>query len=105
MSMVVNPFVLAPRGVIGNATTFSPLFKANEIALSGGNLTASHGATYNNRQLVGSLDAKASGKWYFEIYVDNVGTSATDFGVAVGNYRTYLDTNFPGSDTNSVQYN
>lgn len=62
MSSSVTPFAITP-------TTWNPSDKAALITLSNGNRTATSTGAGNNN--VRSIFSASSGKWYFEIAVDN----------------------------------
>lgn len=85
------PAASAPPPV-GDATTLSPNLLSPEITLSGSNLVATKNST-TDYCAVASIDAKISGKWYFEARVDafggggaltsfQVGVSPSDFDFA-----------------------
>lgn len=58
---------------VGDTTALSPNWCDPRITLSGGNLTAKKDAT-DNLASVCSIDAKATGKWYFEATINSFGT-------------------------------
>lgn len=74
---------------IADATTLAPNWRSPNTTLSNGNLTATHDASdgYEN---VGSIDAKTTGKWYFEMTMVTQG-SAANIAVGVGDYTNNLN--------------
>lgn len=91
MSFLLNPYRFATAGGTGgapiaNATALSANWKHPDLTLSNSNRTVSRGASpATSIAPVLSIDAKASGKWYFELTVDSIGggTAATNIVVGV----------------------
>lgn len=66
-----------------NASVLSSNWVSPSIALSGRNLTCTKDTTAVGAS-VGSIDAKTTGKWYFEAKVNNLGGSAAFTRILVG---------------------
>lgn len=99
MGMVINPYrFAAPPPPAGDPSALSANWRSPSISLSGGNLTATKDAT-SDVASVGSIDAKDTGKWYFEATVDSLGTGAAFTRVIVGvghaNYNTQAGETIP----------
>jgi hypothetical protein len=73
-----------------NGTTFSSNYHRPNATLSGGNLTVS--TTTTGYQTACSIDAKASGRWYFEATVGAGFASGMEIGVGVVDYRQSMTT-------------
>ena len=60
---------------VTSGTTWNPLDKASQITLSNGNLTAQQGSTSTWDLVRGTTShGSGSGKWYFEVHCDSLGT-------------------------------
>lgn len=86
---------MAVVGPVGATTEMSPNYMDNLLELSADGLTVTRPSLSNTYRNVGCLDAKATGKWYFECTIDNVGTG-TGMSVAIGNYLSPIEDNFIG---------
>lgn len=85
---------------IGNASTLSPAWKHSGLTLSNGNLTIAHPAA-QAAQGYGSIDAKATGKWYCEVTVDAVTVGVTEaFFLGVGGWTTLPTTQMWSNGSN-----
>ncbi len=84
--------------------TWNPGDKSSEISLSGGDLTATRATTINNNAAVRATSSKDSGKCYFEISIDTVGTSGGDYSIyGIASAGLSLN-NYVGSTTGSYGY-
>lgn len=91
MSFLLNPYRFAAAAgggggaPIGNASSMSANWKHPDLTLSNANLTVSRGASPAiSIAPVLSIDAKTTGKWYFELTVDSIGSSSAATNIVVG---------------------
>lgn len=90
-----------PAGAAIAATSFSPKYKRPNVTLSNSNLTLTTTATGYNSAC--SIDAKTSGRWYFEATVGATFNSGTmEIAVGVVDHTHPMDT-YAGQGTNSGQ--
>lgn len=77
MSFLVNPHVFAAAGGGGGtpATLANNYTRTSKITLSNGNLRATRDASAGAYALSANIDAKISGKWYFECTFNSVGAT------------------------------
>lgn len=82
-------------------STFASGYKHDNMSLSNGNRTVTSDVA--GSKVAGVLDAKVTGKWYYEATLVEFGSANDEIGIGIGSYRTALN-NYPGGATNALIY-
>lgn len=97
--MLLNPYRYAAAGA--SSTTWDPANKGANVTLSGGDLIATIGAA--NYNVARSTSSKSSGKWYFEVLINNKAAGGGTIGVGILNSSAVFNS-YLGSSSNSYGY-